>query len=268
MRMDKENSRFSVRTDDCKIIVCVGVSLEETKKESSLSIMERQLMGGKEKKEESWLHQLCGDDAKLYDILSSTLYLDPIAGMPKEDLGTLIEAAEKSVKDEDYEEAIRLYRSVVDKAIFEATQHQEEKDRYIRIIQDLVSKTAQATEKLKDKLEKEGVTDRVAALERGAEYSKFLSERIEDVLEIANHFYGERLNTLGEQEREDGRLEEKSERRRKERAEAEKEEKRDKKGEKERKEKRAEEDREEEREKQKEKETGEARRKKILETRK
>jgi hypothetical protein len=225
-------------------------------------------MGEKEKKEESWLQQLCGGDVKLYDVLSSSLYLDPIAAMPKEDLGKLIEAAEKSVKDEDYEEAIRIYRSVADKAIFEATQHQEEKDRYIKVIQDLVSKRAQATEKLKEKVEKEGLTDRVAALERGTEDSKFLTERIEDVLEVACHFYDERLKMLGDKEREEGRLEEKSERRRKEKAEAEKEEKRDKKGEKERREKRVEEDREEEREKQREKETGEARRKKILETRK
>src|SRR5208337_4621383 len=140
-----------------------------------------------EKKEESWLQQLCGDDVKLYDVLSSSLYLDPIAGMPKEHLGILIEAAEKSVKDEDYEEAIRLCKSVTDKAIFEATQHQEEKDRYIKVIQDLASKRAQATEKLKEKAEKEGLTDRVAALERGTEDSKFLSERTEDVLEVASH---------------------------------------------------------------------------------
>jgi hypothetical protein len=244
------------------------MSSEENKKELSLSIVERLLMGEKEKKEESWLQQLCRGDVKLYDVLSRSLYLDPIAGMPKEDLGVLIGAAEKSVKDEDYEEAIRSYRSIADKAIFEATQHQEEKDRYIKVIQDLVSKRAQVTEKLREKLEKEGLTDRVAALERETEYNKFLSERIEDVLEVASHFYDERSQKLGEKEREEGRLEEKSERRRKERAEAEKEEKRDKKGEKERREKRVEEDREEEREKQREKETGEARRKKILETRK
>jgi len=225
-------------------------------------------LGENEQKEESWLQQLCRGDVKLYDVLSNSLYLDPIAGMPKEDLGKLIEAAEKSVNDEDYEEAIRLYRSAVDKAIFEATQHQEEKDRYIKVIQDLVSKRARATEKLKEKAEKEGLTDRVAALERGTEGSKFLSERIEDVLEVASHFYGERLKTMGEKEREEGRLQEKSERRGKERAEAEKEEKRDKKEEKERREKGVEEDREEERERQREKETGEARRRKILETRK
>ena len=223
----------------------------------------------KEEKEESWLQQLCGDDAKLYDVLASSLPFDPIAALPKEDLGILIEAAEKSVKDENYEEAIIKYRSVVDKAIFEATQHQEEKDRYIKLIQDLLSKSAQATEKVKEKAEKEGRTDRFATLERRTENCKFVSERIEDVLEVARHFYDERLRILGEKERGEGRVEEKSEERRKEDTEREKrEEKRDKKGEKERREKRAEEDREEEQEKQREKETGETRREKILEARK
>jgi hypothetical protein len=241
---------------------------EENKRESSLSTVERLLLGENEQKEESWLQQLCRGDVKLYDVLSNSLYLDPIAGMPKEDLGKLIEAAEKSVNDEDYEEAIRLYKSVADKAIFEATQHHEEKDRYTKIIQDVVSKRAQAAEKLKEKVEKEGRADRVAAIEKRIEDCKFVSERIEDLLEVAGHFYDERLRMLGERERGEGRREEKSRRRRKERAEAEKGEKSDKKGEKERRGKRVEEDTEEEREKQIEKQTGEARRKKILEARK
>ena len=63
-------------------------------------------MGEKEKKEENWLRQLCGDDAKLYDVLASSLPLDPIAALPKENLEILIEQAEKSVKDENYEEAV------------------------------------------------------------------------------------------------------------------------------------------------------------------
>ena len=211
--------------------------------------------------------------AKLYEVLASSLPVDPIAALPKEDLGIIIEAAEKSVKDENYEEAIIKYRPAVDKAIFEATQHQQEKDTYIKLIQDLLLKSAQATEKVKEKAEKEGRTDRLATLERRTENYKFVSERIEDVLEVARHFYDERLRILGEKERGEGRLEEKTEERRKEDTEREKrEEKRDKKGEKERREKRAEEDREEDREEERiekrEKETGEARREKILEARK
>jgi hypothetical protein len=216
-----------------------------------------------EKKEESWLQQLCRGDAKLYDVLAGSLPLDPIAAISKEDLKALIEEAEKSVKNENYEEAIWKYRLVVDKAIFEATQHEEEKDRYIKVIQDLVSKRAQATEKLKEKAEKEGLTDRLAALERRIEYCRFVSERIEDVLDVASDFYNERLETLGAKERGEARRRAIGEKKTKEREEG-RGEKRDKKREKERREERLEEDREEEREEKEEKERGEERREKIL----
>jgi hypothetical protein len=222
-----------------------------------------------EKKEESWLWQLCRGDARLYDVLAGSLPLDPVAAISKEDLGALTEKAEKSVKDGNYEEAIWKYRLALDKAIFEATQHQEEKDRYIKIIQDLVSKTAQATERAKEKVEKEGGTDRVASLERRIEYCRFVSERIEDVLEVARHFYDERLEILGAKERGEARRGAIGEKRTKEaREEGGRKEKRDKKREKEKREKRLEEGREEEREEKGEKERGEERRKKILDTRK
>jgi len=224
-------------------------------------------MEGEEKKEESWLRQLCGDDAKLYDVLAGSLPLDPMAAISKEDLGALIEEAEKSVKDENYEQAIRKYRVVVDKAIFEATQHQEEKDRYIKVIQDLVSKTVQATERAKEKVEKEGRADRVASFERRIEYCRFVSERIEDVLDVASHFYNERLEILGEKERGEARRGAVREKRTKEEREEGRGEKRDKKRGKERREERQEEDREEAREEKGEKERGEERREKILKAR-
>ena len=224
-------------------------------------------MEGEEKKEESWLRQLCGDDAKLYDVLAGSLPLDPMAAISKEDLGALIEEAEKSVKDENYEQAIRKYRVVVDKAIFEATQHQEEKDRYIKVIQDLVSKTVQATERAKEKVEKEGRADRVASFERRIEYCRFVSERIEDVLDVASHFYNERLEILGEKERGEARRGAVREKRTKEEREEGRGEKRDKKRGKERQEERQEEDREEAREEKGEKERGEERREKILKAR-
>jgi hypothetical protein len=243
------------------------MSSEENKKESSLSIVERFLMAEKEKKEESWLQQLCRGDAKLYDVLAGSLPLDPIAAISKEDLKALIEEAEKSVKNENYEEAIWKYRLVVDKAIFEATQHEEEKDRYIKVIQDLVSKTAQATERAKEKVEKEGRTDRVASLERRIEYCRFVSERIKDVLDVATHFYNERLEILGQKERGEARRGAIRGKRTKEEREEGRGEKRDKKREKERREERLEEDREEEREEKEEKERGEDRREKILKAR-
>jgi len=223
----------------------------------------------KEKKEESWLRQLCGDDAKLYEFLARRLPLDPMAAISKEDLGILIEQAEKSVKDENYEEAVWKYRLVVDKAIFEATQHQEEKDRYIKLIQDLLSKTAQATERAKEKVEKKGLTDRVASLVKWIEDCKFVSERIEDVLEVARQFYDERLKILGEKEKGEERRDAKRADRMEEDREKREErpEKRDKKREKEKRDKRLEEDNEEKREEEEEKEKGEERREKMLNAR-
>jgi Fe2+ transport system protein B len=169
--------------------------------------VERLLMVQEEKKEESWLQKLCRGDAKLYDILAGSLPLDPMAAISKDDLRTLIAQAEKSVKDKNYEEAVWKYRPIVDKAIFEATLHQDEKDRYVKIIQDLLSKTARATERAKEKAEKEGRTDHVAALVKRIEYCKFVSERIEDVLEVASDFYNERLQILGEKEKGEERRE-------------------------------------------------------------
>lgn len=188
-----------------------------------------------EKKEVDWLRELCRGDTELYDVLARTLYLDPKAAISKEDLGILIEEAEKSVKDDKCNEAVEKYGLALDKAIFEATQHQEEKDRYIKVIQDLVSKSAQATQKLKEKAEKEGLAPYAAGLERRIECCKFLSERIEDAMEVASHFYNETLEILREKERGEARRSARGEERSKEEREK-GEEKRDKKRDKERRE--------------------------------
>lgn len=166
----------------------------------------------KEEKEEDLLKELCGDDAKLYDVLGRNLYMDPIAamrahGISEKDLEVLIEEAEKSIKDKNYEEAMGKYRLVVDKAIFEATQNPGERSRYIKVIQDLAAKTVHATEKAKEKVEKKGLTDYATSLDRRIENYKFMSERIEDVINVASHFYNERLELLGEQERREARKE-------------------------------------------------------------
>lgn len=165
----------------------------------------------KEEKEESLLKELCGDDAKLYDLLCRRLYLDPVAAISKTDLETLTEEAEKSIMDENYGEAMQKYRTAVDKAIFEATQNPGEKERYIKIIQDLASKTAKVTEKAKEKLEKEGrIKDASSYLGAHAHY-EFMSERIEDVIKIASLFYNEKLEERGAIERGEARKKERGE---------------------------------------------------------
>jgi hypothetical protein len=179
----------------------------------------------KEAKEESLLKELCGDDAKLYDVLAHNLYLDPIAAISKKDLEILIEEAEESIKDRNYEEATWKHKLVVDKAIFEATQNPGERSRYIKVIQDLVSEAIHANEKAKEKVEKEGRMDRATSLERRIENYKFMSKRIEDVTNVASQFYNEQLVIRGEKDRQEARREKMRKMGKEEKIEAEREEK-------------------------------------------
>ncbi|MGA3191361.1 MAG: hypothetical protein ABSD73_02480 [Candidatus Bathyarchaeia archaeon] len=149
----------------------------------------------KEEKEEDLLKKLCGNDTKLYDLLSQSLYLDPKEAISKPDLKILVEEAEKSAGDEDYRGAMEKYRTALDKAIFEATQNPGEMGRYIKVSQDLASKTAKVIEKAKEKARKEGFAS--PSLEGRIKYYESMSERIEDVIRIASLFYNERLEELG-----------------------------------------------------------------------
>ena len=153
----------------------------------------------KEEREESLLKELCGDDAKLYDLLSRRLYLDPLRAIPNVDLESLIEEAEKSIEDENYHKVMQKYRTALDKALFEATQNLGERARYIKVIQDLASRAAKVREKVEEKGEKEGFAS--SSLEGRIKYYEFMSERIEDVIKIASLFYNERLEVLGAVER-------------------------------------------------------------------
>ena len=169
--------------------------------------MEKERGEEREKKEESLLKELCGDDAKLYDFLSNYMYENPLAAISKKDLDILTEEAEKSGN----------FRPAVDKAIFEAAQNPGERERYIKVIQNLASKTIHATEQEKEKVEKEGLTDRAASLGRRIENQKFMSERAEDIINVASKFYNEKLVELGENVRREARGEERREAEREER---------------------------------------------------
>ena len=152
----------------------------------------------KEEKEESLLKELCGDDAQLYHCLSSYMYMDPLAAISKKDLDILTEEAEKSGD----------FRPALDKAIFEAAQNPGERERYIKVVQNLASKTIRAMEQEKEKVEKKGLTDRAASLGRGIENQKFMSERTEDIIDVASKFYNEKLVEFGENARREARGEE------------------------------------------------------------
>jgi hypothetical protein len=163
-------------------------------------------MQKKEEKEKDLLKELCGDDAKLYDFLARTLYLNPIAAISKKDLELLLEEAETSIEDVNHN-AIRKYREAWDKTLFEVTQKPEERGRYIKVIQDLTSKRAHATEKAKEKAEKKGLTDHAASLEKRIEHYTFVSKRIDDIVNVATHFYNEKLAIHEDVERRKARIE-------------------------------------------------------------
>ena len=154
-----------------------------------------------EKQEESLLKEVCGDDAKLYDFLSLYLYMNPLAAISKKDLDILTEEAEKSGD----------FKPAVDKAIFEAAQNPGERERYIKVIQNLASKTIHATEQEKEKAKKEGLTDHAVSLGRRIENQKFMSERAEDIINGASKFYNEKLVELGENVRREAREKERKE---------------------------------------------------------
>ncbi|UCF59003.1 MAG: hypothetical protein JSV15_00835, partial [Candidatus Bathyarchaeota archaeon] len=164
-------------------------------------------MQKKEEKEEDLLKELCAGDAKLLAVLERMLPLDPIAAISPKNLELLLEEAETSAKDGNHQEAIWKRRMAVDKAIFEATQNPEEQGRYVKVIQDIASKTIQATEKAKEKAEKKGLTDRVASLEKNIEHYKFVNKRVDDIVNVAAHFYNEKLAMLGDVERREARRE-------------------------------------------------------------
>jgi hypothetical protein len=155
----------------------------------------------KEEKEEGLLKELCRDDAELYAFLSNCLYFNPLAAISKKDLGILTEEAERSGD----------FRPAVDKAIFEASQNPGEKESYIRVIQNLASKAIHAMEQEREKAEKEGPTDQVARLERRIKNHRFMSERTEDIINVASEFYSEKLVELGENVRREAREEKRRE---------------------------------------------------------
>jgi hypothetical protein len=151
----------------------------------------------KEEKEESLLAELCRDDAQLYDFLSNYLYFNPLEAISKKDLAILTEEAEKSGN----------FRPAVDKAIFEAAQNPGEKESYIKVIQDLASKATHAMEQEREMVEKEGLTDQAARLGRRIGNQRFMSERTEDIINVASKFYNEKLVELGENVRREARRE-------------------------------------------------------------
>jgi len=150
--------------------------------------------------QESLLKDLCGNDARLYDFLGEYLLEHPLEGTSQKSLDILTEEAEKSGN----------FRPAVDKAIFEGSQKPGERERYIKVIQNLALKTIQATQQEKERVAKEGLTNRAASLEKRIENQKLMCERTEELLNVACKFYNEKLTESAENARRDERKSQKT----------------------------------------------------------
>ena len=140
------------------------------------------------KKEEGLLRDLCGGDAMLYDCLTYCMYENPLTAIPNKDLGVLTAEADESGQ----------FGLAVDKAIFEAARKPDERDKYIKLVQDLASRSLHATEQEKQRAEKEGHSD-LTPLERIIRNQRLIAERAGDVIDVASKFYREKL--IGHEER-------------------------------------------------------------------
>jgi len=149
----------------------------------------------KGKERETLLQELCGADAELYACLSVHLYETPLRAISEKDLDILTAEGEKS----------GAFRQALDKAIFEGAQNPGERERCIKAIQDIASKTIRVMERQRETAEKEGLADRAASLGRGIENQKVMSKRAEDMLIVASKFYAEKLLEQGENERREER---------------------------------------------------------------
>jgi len=145
--------------------------------------------------EENLLKELCCNDVKLYDFLTNHLVVDPASGISEKSIDILTEEGEKSGN----------FTQAVDKAIFEGAQHPGERDRYIKLIQTLALKTIHTAEIEKEKVEKQGLTDRAASIVRRIENQKFMNDRAEDIVKVASTFYHEKLLVLEEDKRREAR---------------------------------------------------------------
>jgi hypothetical protein len=142
-----------------------------------------------EGKTDDLLKEVCGDDGRLREFLGGNLCENPLTAIPADDLDTLVREAERSGN----------YRPALDKAVFEGSQHLADRDKYVKVIRDVVSRAIDATEKEKEMAVKQGLTARAASLETRIQDQKFMNERAGDIIEAASRFYAERLVALDEE---------------------------------------------------------------------
>ena len=162
---------------------------------------DKQEVATEEVKEANLLQTLCGNESELYNFASGHLCVNPMTAISAKSLEVLMDEAAKTGD----------YRPALDKAVFEAAQHPEQTASYMTVVRDIATKTITTTEKEKTEVEKQGLTDRAAFLQKRIESQKLIQNRTADILNIATRYYQERLLELGEDAKRAERIAERKE---------------------------------------------------------
>ena len=142
----------------------------------------------RQEKEISLLQQWCQGDSKLYDWVSKTLYLEPVGGIFDQSIDVL---TAEGIASGDF-------RPAIDKALFESSQKPAEKEKYVKIIRDLVSRAIVETER--ELKTGEHDSEHTDFLKKRIENRKYLGEKVEAILDVATKFYKERLEDMARRE--------------------------------------------------------------------
>ena len=138
---------------------------------------DKQEVATEEVKEANLLQTLCGNESELYNFASGHLCVNPMTAISTKSLEVLMDEAEKTGD----------YRPALD------------------------TKTITTTEKEKAEVEKQGLTDRAAFLQKRIESQKLIQNRTADIMNIATRYYQERLLELGEDAKRAERIAERKE---------------------------------------------------------
>jgi hypothetical protein len=120
----------------------------------------------------------------MYGIACRSLYLEPDKQLPAVPVEEVFSDAEKALKGGEDGKAFWRFRMAFDKAIYEATRH-EEREHYARMARESISKALTAAENLKAK------GSSAPGLEEYANALSILGKRLDEFIAIATHYYSE-----------------------------------------------------------------------------
>ena len=129
------------------------------------------------------LKEMCPDE-ELFYAASRSLYLEPDKQLPDAPIEGMISDAEEALRKGEDKKAFWKFRSAFDKAVFEATRHKDERDRYFHIAEESISKALAAAEHIRAEGQIEGLNDLIKAM-------MVLRGKLDEFINVASSYYAE-----------------------------------------------------------------------------